>query len=458
MTELDESTILQAARRGLEVLRARQDGLDARVVRLPGEAQTELARIVARHARKTVRSARVIQTADADDLYYLEGVWELVAARGVAVLMVHLLPYENWVPSGTSPSGGIRIRSLSVSSLPDELSLGARQTWLVDECVVITESAGTSGRSGEWVVSSRPEDVAAASRLMDQIESIDAPRSGVALEEPLALSADLINGVAGVLCRGDHVSVQGCDWYHGSWQYLRLLNLVSTPTWHSSFYASETASALASGGNALITGTADYSVLAYVLAAALTTNAKTAVLDLCPTPLFACSWYARRLGASVDCIQADVFSRPASLLGSADLVVTDAFLTRFSSDATEDVLDLWADYAKPGGRLVTTIRVHSANPVGRTHAEAVEDFVERAVSRYRRWEPYLDKTPGEIATLARTYGNLMISNELGDEGSIRGLFEDHPRWSVRSWERAPVPGELFPTSYVRLVCERVEKS
>src|SRR5207247_113790 len=130
------------------------------------------------------------------------------------------------------------------------------------------------------------------------------------LEEPLASSADLLYGVAPVLCTGDHVDPAGCAWYHGTWQYLRLLQMVSTPTWHHEFYRSSLERALdgKKDSQVAITGTADYSMLAYVSAAAKHVGTKSAVqlVDLCATPLFACRWFAKRNGFLVSVQQLDV--------------------------------------------------------------------------------------------------------------------------------------------------------
>ena len=86
----------------------------------------------------------------------------------------------------------------------------------------------------------------------------------------------------------------------------------------------------------LISGSADFSTFALVHGQ-MADSAKITCLDLCPTPLIATSWYARRIGAPVpEMLVADAteHNRP----GSYDIIVSDSFLPRF----------------RPGGRRCRT--------------------------------------------------------------------------------------------------------
>jgi len=40
-------------------------------------------------------------------------------------------------------------------------------------------------------------------------------------------------------CVGGYLSGSSCSWYHSAWQYLRLIDMVSTPSWHGNFYADQ---------------------------------------------------------------------------------------------------------------------------------------------------------------------------------------------------------------------------
>ena len=87
-----------------------------------------------------------------------------------------------------------------------------------------------------------------------------------------------------------------CRWYHSVWQYLRILDCVSSPQWHQSFYEKEIVASLASCKthiSILISGTADYSLL-YLIVNVIKKykspeqNVSIDVVDLCETPLQIC--------------------------------------------------------------------------------------------------------------------------------------------------------------------------
>jgi hypothetical protein len=263
----------------------------------------------------------------------------------------------------------------------------------------------------------------------------------------------LVHGVSDVLCTNDHVDREGCGWYHGAWQYLRLLNLVSTPTWHSEFYLQQIATATEGKPvpRALITGTADYSMLAYVSAATPAVSSID-VLDMCATPLFACRWFAKRIDQQVGTFEEDLFATSA-VQGSYDLICCDAFLTRFGPLETEKVVRAWAELLAPGGVLVTTVRIHPRSSRAREFDSAVRDFRERAEQRARRWRPFLKASPSDIGIVAEEYAGRMKSNDLGGEEVIRNQL-DRAGFQTHFEELAEVPGELYPTTYLRLAATK----
>jgi hypothetical protein len=87
------------------------------------------------------------------------------------------------------------------------------------------------------------------------------------LDEPLFESAPLAHAAARTLCRSDGDAGTSCAWYHGAWQYFRALGIVTAPTVHARGLT-EALRALARGGShsrVLVSGAADYSLLAHVL-------------------------------------------------------------------------------------------------------------------------------------------------------------------------------------------------
>lgn len=78
--------------------------------------------------------------------------------------------------------------------------------------------------------------------------------------EPLKLSAPLALRLAPRLCRD-------CAWFHGLWQVLRLLGLNTTPEHHARFFRERLRRECRAldRPRVLISGTADYSLLAHLL-------------------------------------------------------------------------------------------------------------------------------------------------------------------------------------------------
>jgi hypothetical protein len=197
------------------------------------------------------------------------------------------------------------------------------------------------------------------------------------IPEPLVESCDWSQD----LSRADQDST--CAWYHGNWQYLRLLDLVSNPANHTDFYlgALREAAGQLDGPRVAICGAADYSMLAHVHAA-LGTTAKAVVYDVCPTPLVANEWYALQCGLPRPAlVRADV----AGGLPEAgfDALVTDSFLPRIKNDRLVPMLASWRDSLRDGGAIITTVRISGADEGDR------QPFCDRFETRVRQASPWL---------------------------------------------------------------------
>ncbi len=212
------------------------------------------------------------------------------------------------------------------------------------------------------------------------------------LAEPLTQSAAWVAAIAEWTCvRNGGLS---CSWYHGTWQYLRLLDLVSTPSWHASLRKAMAAqSAHRTGLRVLVSGCADYAMYALVHSQ-LGGSGRITVLDTCPTPLVGVSWYARKAGAPVpELIVADATKhcRP----GYYDLVVSDSFPPRFSENKLHSLLRTWYESLSPGGAVITTVRLHSegadANP---QKGRRLHQWLQVAAEA-RSWWPEVSGLPHE---------------------------------------------------------------
>jgi hypothetical protein len=282
--------------------------------------------------------------------YYFEAA-RRAAQRGAKVTRAFLLPHKQYLKDDAlhahwslDTNAGIQVKLLYVGDLlptlvftpPFGLDFGLWDDELV--CTSMSGQDGSQKTPTEWRISSRPEDIELARSLRDELLSKalvlpppGAETEGLDLEEPMVQTAPLMDLLANAVCAGSYIATEDCSWYHCVWQYLRIFDLVSTPTWHPDLYIPQLRLLGQERDNPsiLISGTADYSTLAHILWAfdSLDKPCNVTVLDICETPLILCQWYARRVGHRVSTAQSDILTfGPAE---SYDAIITDAFLTRF---------------------------------------------------------------------------------------------------------------------------------
>jgi hypothetical protein len=463
-TDTDVSA-LAPFRQLLTRVRQREDSHNKEVLYFPAAYERDLHSTLAGVRAETVDRVVICADRSAVNGGYADRVWREVARSGCTVRQVLVLSHMGLLSEGVEERAeqdsraGIDVRVVAVSSLTDEQGLEATSRVLLHDEVAAIAPNGNSAVAAAWTITadaaSRSRYLEAFQDLWNQALRLDQLPVQLSLEEPLVQSASLLAAVAPVLCAGDHVDPGDCGWYHGTWQYLRLMDMVSTPTWHHDFYVSALADSLPTGpGSVCITGTADYSVLAYVIEALRTagSQATITVVDLCQTPLFACQWYAKRAGVSITTVAQDILTFAGRHPEEFDLVVTDAFLTRFDRSKAADVATAWRGMLRPGGRVVTTIRAHDETQRVQTADDAVRAFSERALTRWARWEPFVPEPRANVSVRAETYATRMQSNVIGSEDTIKSLLSDI--FNIQKSELASVPGELYPTKYLRVILER----
>lgn len=243
-------------------------------------------------------------------------------------------------------------------------------------------------------------------------------------EEPLALSAPLARALAPRLCHDDPQR-GSCAWYHGFWQYLRLLDFNTTPRDHAEFYRGALTEPIAAGDRrVLISGTADYALPAcmlWIFGSAGATPDLT-VLDICATSPRLCEWYAERVGATIVPVVQDILAYdPAK---PYDVVTTHSFLGRFSPEERRILFARWHRLLRPGGRVVTVNRVRpgAGERVSFT-VEQVDRFITRVREAAAGLKHPLDVSVDELVAMARRYAGGMRSYPLHSVDDLMGLFE-----------------------------------
>jgi SAM-dependent methyltransferase len=246
------------------------------------------------------------------------------------------------------------------------------------------------------------------------------------LFEPLQSTAPLAREYAIRFCRSGLAGRGGCFWYHGIWQYLRLLGVAASPERHAGFFGRAFASLAADGGfsRVLICGTADYALLAHLVRAygQAGGRARTTIIDRCETPLALCRWYAARVGEKVETARAEALDyRPARPF---DLICTHSFLSRFPAVRREGLMAAWRAALRPGGRLVTSTRLNpswSEHTAGFSPLQAAQ-FGDRVRTEAQARSGIIDLAPDEIARLARHYAILSRNYSPRTEDEVCGLL------------------------------------
>ena len=402
------------------------------------------------------------------------------ARKGRAITRAFLIPirsalhdaalHEHWK---LDAAAGIQVEAYMIGELISSSELPPTQSlefgiW-DDEvaCVSVRQESGsTMAQTIEWSVTKRLEDLQLFRGLRSLIETraeklsvgSDGAPTFRSLEEPMLVSAPLAYQLAPILCRGSQIAEDDCSWYHSIWQYLRLFDMVSTPTWHAEFYFNSLTTALrgVAAPRILISGTADYSMLAHAIWAlgTQTSASRITVVDLCETPLLLCKWYAKFVGAPVETVNTDIRRfQPTELF---DVIVTDAFLTRFSATARVEIVQKWAEMLRPGGTIITTVRIEpriSKEVVGSTKTE-VGNFRRRAKSEAQKWRDFLTLSPDQIANHAQIYAEKMISHSCRSPDEIAEVFRASnliPELIVEG-----VPGEMRSTQYARICARKAD--
>jgi hypothetical protein len=248
-----------------------------------------------------------------------------------------------------------------------------------------------------------------------------------------------------------------CDWYHGTWQFLRLLNMVAVPPWYE-FYNEALSTILRKKPNAkvMISACADFGMLATLHDAIKTANANPTIkiYDICTTPLASCEWYAKRFNLKVQCVVDNIITSPTIPLGSFDLIVTDEFLTVLKKEYKPLITERWFNLLAPGGSIVTTAMLG-----GVTTPELRQGYAERSRALTQAEAETLKKTGTSLSDLIerfQQFADVHTRHMLVDEDEIRDLFS---KFNLKFLKVIPTPGECVnPTSSFQIVATRPENS
>jgi SAM-dependent methyltransferase len=249
------------------------------------------------------------------------------------------------------------------------------------------------------------------------------------VQEPLEESAPIAHRLAREHCREDATTGESCAWYHGFWQYMRVMKLGKISGGQTGFLVEALRAAARSGefARVLVSGSADYSMPAHVLCAyrAEAAALELEIVDRCETPIALTRWYTERVGAPVAGHASDILdfenARPY------DVVLTNSFLGYFDLTSRARLFDRWARLLRPGGKLIFTNRIRPGvgyEPVGFTAAQArvFRDTVRREAERWRERFAF---DPEEVARWADAYAARFRSVPVRSSAEVLDLLRDH---------------------------------
>jgi SAM-dependent methyltransferase len=287
------------------------------------------------------------------------------------------------------------------------------------------------------------------------------------IDEPLELSAPLARQLASRLCRKNPATGDSCEWDHGFWQYLRILGLAAAPVRQADFYRQAFEQVLdgSSRPRILISGTADYGMLAVVLGAfrERRIKPKVTVVDICETPLALNRWLAERQSVDIHTQCGDMLSYTSEV--QFDLISTHSFFGQISPAQRPALLTNWHTLLRPGGAVVTVAGIRPAaacEPTRFTPAQA-EAFCAAALKRATELRGILRVEPGEILRGAQRTVRQRRSYSVTSLEEIRSLFEQAGFTMQRLFASpliAPVdlgvngPGTSRSTNYAHIIAIR----
>ena len=233
--------------------------------------------------------------------------------------------------------------------------------------------------------------------------SVDAlPQANLSLapDEPLADSAPFAWAEAPLRCTRDPETGNACVSYHRVWQYLRLLGIISSTRTNTDFLIGRFRESARTGHHpaALVSGTADYSMLAHLRCAYAVEGAvlDVTVIDRCETALALNRWYAARYGFRLTTAHTNILDYQSDQ--PFDLVCTHNFLSRFDPEARRRLVARWRALLRPGGVVVTTQRVqpHQTADRNRIDEDEARELSRRAAEAARIYPARLEISPEEL--------------------------------------------------------------
>jgi SAM-dependent methyltransferase len=267
---------------------------------------------------------------------------------------------------------------------------------------------------------------------MDTLRRVPAsgPEGLDDMNQLLAESVPLAHHWAPESCWRDPANGESCAWYHGLWQVLRLVGVVTTLTHHADLYIKALQPLIASGrfNRVLISGSADYGLLSIVIEAFQQAQAvpEITVVDRCETPLRLCRWYAERFGYRIETAAGDLTAFRAGR--TYDLVCAHSLLSRVPVEHHAQIAASWAGLLRPGGILLMANNLYPGVQSAKIdfapdEIPGYQDRVAKAAAgcAHRAVLPSAE----ELDRMTEAYAVHMSANVIGSRDHLTAILEAH---------------------------------
>lgn len=385
-----------------------------------------------------------------DSKYLVES--RIAARKGASIQRVFILPNHDSLFAESlqkhimrDENAGIQTYIVFSENIPEKDALQDFGIWDNELlCLIETRTTPTGTSVVKGGMFSRSEaDLEMARSWKNSIMSVSVPSMRILKEldtlpkltKLLFRSADKMEEYASHYCNGSYLAKKGekCDWYHRSWQYLRVLDMVSCPQWHSEFYRQSFLEAINNNArDILISGLADYSIvyqLVHSVPKERLQEMVITVLDSCATPLqitrWFNNWFEEQNGFRLNLryVQRDALQTHFET-ETFDVITTDAFVTRFDFDSQRELLKEWFRILKQNGTIITTARLSKTNQlqmIKATQAEVV-NFKNVALRKLKNKDLFKASSQ-KILDQSELYAAHITSYPLPSEQYILDLFQ-----------------------------------
>lgn len=235
-----------------------------------------------------------------------------------------------------------------------------------------------------------------------------------------------------------------CDWYHGTWQIMRLLNMVAVPRWYP-FYKEALNKELMKRPNArvMISACADYGMLHTLHDSIKSTDTKPTIViyDICKTPLISSQWYADKNNLSLELHCENIIT--SNIGDKFDIIVTDEFLSVLQDPYKPLITEKWHKLLNQDGAIVTTAMV--GVPTTQEHRNYYRD---KAFKRFDHYKDILfnrsSNNADDFHSCFEKFSQYHTRHMISDEKQIKSLFSGFDSLSL---EIVKTPGECVNPTY-----------